>query len=86
MRLEVSDTGCGMTPEVQARIFDPFFTTKQAGRGLGLAAVQGIIQSHGGAINVESASGQGSLFQILLPCIDQAVRDDRGHHSNLFSP
>jgi two-component system cell cycle sensor histidine kinase/response regulator CckA len=73
MRLEVADTGSGMTPEVQARIFDPFFTTKRAGRGLGLAAVRGIIQSHGGTINLESASDQGSSFQILLPCVDQAM-------------
>jgi PAS domain S-box-containing protein len=75
VRLEVSDTGSGMTPEVQARIFDPFFTTKPMGRGLGLAAVRGIIHSHGGTINVESACGQGTLFQILLPCIHQPVRE-----------
>jgi PAS domain S-box-containing protein len=75
VRLEVSDTGSGMTPEVQARIFDPFFTTKHAGRGLGLAAVQGIIHGHGGTIHVESASGQGSHFEILLPCIGQSARE-----------
>jgi PAS domain S-box-containing protein len=75
LRLEVSDTGCGMTPDVTAKIFDPFFTTKFAGRGLGLAAVQGVIRSHGGAINVVSASGQGSRFEILLPCIGEVARD-----------
>jgi len=77
LRLEVSDTRSGMTPEVQARIFDPFFTTRHAGRGLGLAAVQGIIRSHGGTINVDSTSGQGTHFEILLPFTDQAARETR---------
>jgi PAS domain S-box-containing protein len=68
IRLMVSDTGCGMTEEVQARVFDPYFTTKFLGRGLGLAAVQGILRSHGAAINVLSTPGVGSTFEVLLPC------------------
>ena len=77
LRLEVRDSGCGMTEEIQARIFDPFFSTKRAGRGMGLAAVQGIIQSHGGTIKVESAVGSGSCFEILLPCVKEAERESR---------
>jgi len=66
--ISVSDTGCGMTPEVRSRIFDPFFTTKgKAGNGLGLAVSYGIILRHEGTIEVVSAAGSGSTFQIKLP-------------------
>ena len=65
--MEISDTGCGMPPEVLARIFDPFFSTKFTGRGLGLAAVLGIVRTHGGALRVFSTAGKGSTFRIYLP-------------------
>ena len=68
VRLEVSDTGCGMTEETRAKIFDPYFTTKLRGRGLGLAVVQGIIRDHGGALDVVSSPAQGATFQVFLPC------------------
>ena len=68
--LEVADNGGGMPPEVQARIFDPFFTTKFTGRGLGLAAVLGIIRGHKGALKVFSEPGWGTTFKILFPCAE----------------
>lgn len=65
--LEVRDTGPGMTAEVKAHLFEPFFTTKFTGQGLGLAATQGIVRAHGGAIGVESTEGRGTTFRIALP-------------------
>jgi CheY-like chemotaxis protein len=65
--VEVQDTGCGMAPETQARVFDPFFTTKFTGRGLGLAAVLGIVRAHKGALKLNSELEKGTTFKILLP-------------------
>jgi hypothetical protein len=67
LQLEIFDTGRGMSPQTQAKIFDPFFNTKSAGPGLGLAVVQGVVRSLGGAIHLPSEPDKGTTFPVLLP-------------------
>lgn len=74
-RLDVSDTGCGLDAETQARVFEPFFTTKRPGEGtgLGLSVVYGIVRQHGGGVSLRSAPGEGCQFSIYLPASADAV-------------
>ena len=67
--VEVTDTGCGIKPEHLDKIFEPFFTTKPVGKGtgLGLSVSYGIVQQHGGTLEVESEEGKGSTFTVTLP-------------------
>jgi two-component system cell cycle sensor histidine kinase/response regulator CckA len=83
--LEIEDAGQGMTKETQARIFDPFFTTKFTGRGLGLAAVLGIVRAHRGTIKVASTPGQGTLFKLLFPCAVNVPQERSDIESEMVS-
>lgn len=74
--IEVRDTGCGIEPVLQSRIFDPFLTTKFTGRGLGLAAVGGILRIHKGAARVVSTPGAGSAFTILFPAVSGIAKQE----------
>jgi CheY-like chemotaxis protein len=73
--LEVRDNGAGIEPGVLEKIFDPFFSTKFTGRGLGLAAVHGIIRTNGGAIEVETQLGVGSTFRVFMPAAAKPVSE-----------
>jgi two-component system cell cycle sensor histidine kinase/response regulator CckA len=86
VEISVSDSGTGISPEVQKRLFEPFFTTKERGKGtgLGLATVYGIVQQSGGHIRVQSSPGHGSTFFVYLPhCVEAAVAPEPATHERL---
>jgi signal transduction histidine kinase len=82
--LEVTDNGEGIPKEVLDRVFDPFFTTKDDGKGvgLGLAVVYGIVESHGGHIEVRTTEGQGTTFEVTLPVAPDANHRQAGVAEN----
>ena len=88
VRLSVVDSGCGMTPEVQAHMFEPFFTTKEEGKGtgLGLATVFGIVTQGGGGLDVTSKTGEGTRFDVYLPRVEAEIETSVSEQAIMPSP
>lgn len=84
VKISIKDTGIGIPGEILPRIFDPFFSTKETGHGLGLATCYSIIKRHGGAIEVESEQGKGSVFHVYLPATEKEIVPEKKNASREF--
>jgi two-component system sensor histidine kinase FlrB len=73
LQIQIQDSGAGMDEDTKQRLFEPFYTTKVKGTGLGLAVVDSVVRAHSGSIQCESALGQGALFTLRLPCVNQYI-------------
>lgn len=85
IRMTIGDNGTGMAPSTVQNIFRPFFTTKKSGRGLGLSSVRGVIEEHGGFIDVSSELGLGTIFSVYLPCCEMQIEEDAEELMAVFS-
>jgi two-component system, cell cycle sensor histidine kinase and response regulator CckA len=86
VRLEVSDTGTGMSADVQAQVFEPFFTTKPSGKGIGLSVARRVVRRYGGSIHCQSAPGKGARFVVLLPCASAGLDSNAAAEPPASSP
>jgi signal transduction histidine kinase len=85
IRMTIGDNGTGMAESTVQNIFRPFFTTKKSGRGLGLSSVRGVIEEHGGFIEVSSEPGLGTVFSVYLPCCELQIEEDEDELMAVFS-
>jgi len=82
LQIQIQDNGPGIDESTRQRLFEPFYTTKVRGTGLGLAVVDSVVRAHSGSIQCESITGTGTLFTLLLPCVNQYITSlsDNGCH------
>lgn len=82
LQIQIQDNGSGMDEDTKQRLFEPFYTTKMKGTGLGLAVVDSVVRAHSGSIQCKSVKGQGTLFTLLLPCVNQYITNlsANGYH------
>ena len=83
LQIQIQDNGPGIDESTRQRLFEPFYTTKVRGTGLGLAVVDSVVRAHSGSIHCESKKGTGTLFTLLLPCVNQYITtlSENGSHN-----